>query len=123
MHNTDCVVPDIHIFNYSEVFFTCLDVGSRAYVKSLMQAGLLNKSEVELINTGLDDVEKEWKEGKFVIKQSDEDIHTANERRLTELIGETAGKIHTGRSRNDQVLCSITCSYHHHPLVLKTYCI
>jgi len=41
--------------------------------------------------------------GTFEIKPGDEDIHTANERRLTELIGEPAGKLHTGRSRNDQV--------------------
>ena len=45
----------------------------------------------------------EWKAGGFVIKQGDEDIHTANERRLTELVGAVGGKLHTGRSRNDQV--------------------
>lgn len=49
-------------------------------------------------------VEEEWETGTFVVKQGDEDIHTANERRLTELIGAVAGKLHTGRSRNDQVL-------------------
>lgn len=48
-------------------------------------------------------VAEEWKAGSFVIKQGDEDIHTANERRLTELIGAVGGKLHTGRSRNDQV--------------------
>lgn len=48
-------------------------------------------------------MEAEWREGKFEIKPGDEDIHTANERRLKELIGPTAGKLHTGRSRNDQV--------------------
>uniref|UniRef100_A0A4W4EHG3 Argininosuccinate lyase n=1 Tax=Electrophorus electricus TaxID=8005 RepID=A0A4W4EHG3_ELEEL len=46
----------------------------------------------------------EWSSGKFQIKPGDEDIHTANERRLKELIGEAAGKLHTGRSRNDQVV-------------------
>ncbi|XP_034406394.1 argininosuccinate lyase-like [Cyclopterus lumpus] len=46
----------------------------------------------------------EWSRGLFVIKPEDEDIHTANERRLKELIGAPAGKLHTGRSRNDQVV-------------------
>lgn len=45
----------------------------------------------------------EWAAGTFEVKPGDEDIHTANERRLSELIGATGGKLHTGRSRNDQV--------------------
>lgn len=48
-------------------------------------------------------VELEWEAGTFKIVSGDEDIHTANERRLTELIGAVGGKLHTGRSRNDQV--------------------
>ena len=49
-------------------------------------------------------MEQEWLDNKFVAQENDEDIHTANERRLGELIGrEIAGKLHTGRSRNDQV--------------------
>ena len=48
-------------------------------------------------------VHAEWAAGAFIIKQGDEDIHTANERRLTELVGAVGGKLHTGRSRNDQV--------------------
>lgn len=48
-------------------------------------------------------VASEWAANSFVIKAGDEDIHTANERRLTELIGSVGGKLHTGRSRNDQV--------------------
>jgi argininosuccinate lyase len=45
----------------------------------------------------------EWEAGSFEIKSGDEDIHTANERRLSEVIGSVGGKLHTGRSRNDQV--------------------
>lgn len=52
---------------------------------------------------GLGKVAEEWQNGTFEIKSGDEDIHTANERRLTEIIGPTGGKLHTGRSRNDQV--------------------
>jgi len=58
-----------------------------------------------LSDSGFDSlkVADEWRNKTFVIKEFDEDIHTANERRLKELIGEAAGKLHTGRSRNDQV--------------------
>lgn len=48
-------------------------------------------------------VASEWEAGGFEVKPGDEDIHTANERRLTELVGSVGGKLHTGRSRNDQV--------------------
>jgi argininosuccinate lyase len=48
-------------------------------------------------------VGKEWESGSFEVKPGDEDIHTANERRLSELVGAAGGKLHTGRSRNDQV--------------------
>jgi len=57
-----------------------------------------------LCNVGLDRVADLWKSGAFEVLNSDEDIHTANERKLAEIIGgNVAGKLHTGRSRNDQV--------------------
>nr|CAI5817337.1 unnamed protein product [Callosobruchus analis] len=65
---------------------------------------MLSRDEYSKIVEGLDKVKEEWDSNKFVIKDSDEDIHTANERRLKELIGEPATKLHTGRSRNDQVI-------------------
>lgn len=52
-------------------------------------------------------VEREWESGTFKVVSGDEDIHTANERRLTELIGSVGGKLHTGRSRNDQVSAAV----------------
>ena len=55
------------------------------------------------IREGLEKVRGEWADGTFVVKPGDEDIHTANERRLTEIVGSVGGKVHTGRSRNDQV--------------------
>ncbi|NXK99072.1 ARLY2 lyase, partial [Mesembrinibis cayennensis] len=76
--------------------------GSMAYAKALEKAGILSKTELEKILSGLEKISEEWSKGIFVVKQSDEDIHTANERRLKELIGDVAGKLHTGRSRNDQ---------------------
>lgn len=77
--------------------------GSKAYVKAIQKVGLVTEDECKLILSGLEKVADEWECGKFEIKETDEDIHTANERRLKELIGITASKLHTGRSRNDQV--------------------
>ena len=63
----------------------------------------MTEEEASQIVEGLDKVGLEWEAESFTVKQGDEDIHTANERRLTEIIGPVAGKLHTGRSRNDQV--------------------
>ncbi|KAI2546063.1 argininosuccinate lyase [Homo sapiens] len=90
--------------------------GSKAYSRGLEKAGLLTKAEMDQILHGLDKVAEEWAQGTFKLNSNDEDIHTANERRLKELIGATAGKLHTGRSRNDQVVTDLrlwmrqTCS-------------
>uniref|UniRef100_A0A8C9XAA1 Argininosuccinate lyase n=1 Tax=Sander lucioperca TaxID=283035 RepID=A0A8C9XAA1_SANLU len=78
--------------------------GSKAYVKALEKAKLVTTDEMTQILQGLDQIFEEWSKNVFVIKPGDEDIHTANERRLKELIGTPAGKLHTGRSRNDQVV-------------------
>ncbi|XP_077403773.1 argininosuccinate lyase [Vanacampus margaritifer] len=78
--------------------------GSKAYVKALHRAELLSADEMDHILRGLGQISEEWSKGAFVLKDGDEDIHTANERRLKELIGPAAGKLHTGRSRNDQVV-------------------
>ncbi|KAJ9122574.1 hypothetical protein QFC22_002003 [Naganishia vaughanmartiniae] len=78
--------------------------GSIAHSRGLEKAGILTQQEREEIERGLKQVEQEWKDGKFKIFPDDEDIHTANERRLSEIIGkDIGGKLHTGRSRNDQV--------------------
>uniref|UniRef100_A0A8C3DVU6 Argininosuccinate lyase n=1 Tax=Corvus moneduloides TaxID=1196302 RepID=A0A8C3DVU6_CORMO len=81
--------------------------GSMAYAKALEKSGILSKTELEKILSGLEKISEEWSKGVFVLKQTDEDIHTANERRLKELIGDVAGKLHTGRSRNDQVVTDL----------------
>jgi argininosuccinate lyase len=81
--------------------------GSIAWAQGLHEAGLLTGEEVEAIVGGLREVMAEWEAGRFVIEEGDEDIHSANERRLTELIGAVGGKLHTGRSRNDQVATDI----------------
>jgi hypothetical protein len=60
-------------------------------------AGIITGEERDEITRGLDAVASEWAANKFEIKQGDEDIHTANERRLTEIIGSAGGKLHTGK--------------------------
>lgn len=82
-------------------------MGSQAYARALHAAGILSADESATICSGLERVAGEWERGEFAIVAADEDIHTANERRLTELIGPVAGKLHTGRSRNDQVATDV----------------
>ncbi|HSL29676.1 MAG TPA: lyase family protein, partial [Anaerolineales bacterium] len=77
--------------------------GSIAWADALQRAGVLTYREYELIVSGLQAIAREFRENKFTFLEDDEDIHTAVERRLGGLIGPTAGKLHTGRSRNDQV--------------------
>lgn len=77
--------------------------GSMAYAKGITKIGIITEEEGAQLQEGLDKVYQEWADGTFEIKPGDEDIHTANERRLTELMGPVGGKLHTGRSRNDQV--------------------
>ncbi len=77
--------------------------GSRAHVAGLRAAGLLDPQEAEVLLGALDAVEEEFDRGLFVRGPADEDIHMAIERRVTEICGEVGAKLHTGRSRNDQV--------------------
>ncbi len=77
--------------------------GSIAWADAIHKAGVLSDEEHASISLGLDTVRKEFASGQFIFQPADEDIHTAVERRLGELIGAAAGKLHTGRSRNDQV--------------------
>jgi len=77
--------------------------GSIAYAKALTQANVISAKERNQLISGLEHVRTEFEEGTFQLQPSDEDIHTAVERRLAELVGPVAGKLHTGRSRNDQV--------------------
>ena len=82
-------------------------LGTRAHVTGLAKAGLLTEEEGAVIGTALDRVAHELAEGTFEFHATDEDIHTAIERRLTELAGDAGAKVHTGRSRNDQVATAL----------------
>jgi argininosuccinate lyase len=77
--------------------------GSRAHAVALFRAGLLDEAAKDQLLAGLSEVADELSSGKFDFLRSDEDIHMAVERRLTELLGDQARRLQTGRSRNDQV--------------------
>jgi len=76
---------------------------SRAHAKMLAAQGIISSADREQLLAGLGQVEMELREGAFPFAEADEDIHMAIERRLTELVGAVGGKLHTARSRNDQV--------------------
>lgn len=81
--------------------------GSIAHSKMLFKQNIINKEEQLLMEKGLLQIKNEIEEGNFQFKIEDEDIHMSIEKRLTEIIGNTAGKLHTARSRNDQVALDI----------------
>jgi len=99
--------PLMHEFNqslkYDKRMYAADVAGSISYARALAKGGILTEVEKNKIVEGLTQVRAEWEQGRFEVQPGDEDIHTANERRLTELIGPVGGKLHTGRSRNDQV--------------------
>lgn len=78
--------------------------GSIAWARGLSRAGVLNSTEASQIEQGLSAILDDIHNGAFQPEATDEDIHTAIERRLTDLVGPIGGKLHTGRSRNDQVV-------------------
>jgi argininosuccinate lyase len=77
--------------------------GSIAHVRMLGRQGIIPAQDAEKIEAGLREVERDLAEGRFAFSNTDEDIHMAVERALREKVGAVAGKLHTARSRNDQV--------------------
>ena len=77
--------------------------GSIAHARMLARQGIISDKEAETINKGLKSIQKEIKRGEFEFKLELEDIHMNIEARLMEKVGEVGGKLHTARSRNDQV--------------------
>lgn len=77
--------------------------GSLAHVSGLVHAGLLDAASGERIQGGLQELLTDWQAGKWNLTPQDEDVHSAVERLLIEKIGEDGGRMHLGRSRNDQV--------------------
>lgn len=99
--------PAIALFNASIGFDIELIeydlTGSQAHAKMLAQTGIISPQEGEQLVAGLEQIRQEYREGQFQPGVEAEDVHFAVERRLTELVGDVGKKLHTARSRNDQV--------------------
>jgi argininosuccinate lyase len=85
---------------------------SVAHARMLARVGILSDDELAEIERGLGEVRAEIDEGRFEVLPDDEDIHMAVERRLTEIAGPVGGKLHTARSRNDQVATDVALFVH-----------
>ena len=94
-------------FSFDHVLYAHDIAGSRAHVRGLLEVGLLDSDECALLIGTLDQIESEFDQGIFVRDPNDEDVHMAIERRATELAGDVGAKIHTARSRNDQVATTL----------------
>uniref|UniRef100_A0A8C2TE81 Delta-1 crystallin n=1 Tax=Coturnix japonica TaxID=93934 RepID=A0A8C2TE81_COTJA len=106
--STDPILEILSSSISTEQRLTEVDIqASMAYAKALEKASILTKTELEKILSGLEKISEESSKGVLVMTQSDEDIQTAIERRLKELIGDIAGKLQTGRSRNEQVVTDL----------------
>ena len=81
--------------------------GSKAHIKMLESIGLLTADELETLTGALDEILAEIEAGKFILEDDVEDIHSQVELLLTRRLGDVGKKIHSGRSRNDQVLVDI----------------
>src|SRR5215216_6536903 len=89
---------------------------SLAHARMLARVGILDEDELAQLEHGLADVRSEIEDGRFEVNADDEDIHMAIERRLTEIVGPVGGKLHTARSRNDQVATDIALFVRGHAL-------
>src|ERR671910_1146250 len=87
---------------------------SRAHAKMLAATGIIGAADRDALLAGLERVERELEDGEFPFEQGDVDIHMAIERRLTEIAGPVGGKLHTARSRNDQVATDLALFVREH---------
>ncbi len=109
-YNLDAVienytVSDDYSLDQKLVQYDC--VASLAHAKMLHKIGILTTQELRDLEMGLQEIMSLWEQGKFKIERSQEDCHTAIETYLIEHYGDAGRKIHTGRSRNDQVLVAL----------------
>lgn len=108
--------PAIATFNASIQFDIALIeydlTGSQAHVQMLAHTGIISQAEADTIDQGLEQIRQDYRQGQFQPGVEAEDIHFAVEHRLIELIGDTGKKLHTGRSRNDQVGTDIRLYLH-----------
>ena len=94
-------------YSFDHVLYHHDILGSKAHVQGLAAGGLLSDVESDQLLAALEEIESEFDRGTFVRSGSDEDIHMAIERRAIELVGDVGAKMHTARSRNDQVATTL----------------
>jgi len=100
----DKIMEEINAsIGFDQRFFAQDIRGSKAHCAMLADTGIISKADADRIIAGLDSILKEIEEGRFTFKRELEDIHMNIESRLADLIGTIAGRLHTARSRNDQV--------------------
>src|SRR3954470_18287544 len=92
---------------------------SLAHARMLAHSGIVTAEELAELERGLGEVRREVEEDRFEIAAGDEDVHMAIERRLTEIVGPVGGKLHTARSRNDQVATDVAMLVRAHSLTAK----
>jgi len=92
---------------YDQKLFAADIAVNKAWAQALVQAGVYTNQEAGQISKALDGIYKDFIGGELTFSPSDEDIHSANERWLTERCGDLGARIHTGRSRNDQVVTDL----------------
>ena len=101
----DAIMAEINAsIDFDRRLFAQDIAGSKAHAAMLAKQGIISKSDAAAITKGLDQIKGEIEAGKFKFSQALEDIHLNVESRLKELIGDAAGRLHTGRSRNDQAV-------------------
>ena len=112
-NKTVCIVPVVEQYNagddiiYDQELIPYDVEGSLGYGKMLHRHGILTSGELEKLKKGMTEIMELYKKGKFVLTLEDEDCHTKIENYLTEHFGDIGKKIHTARSRNDQVLVTM----------------
>ena len=111
---TDDLVYEFNAsITFDKTFFKEDLEGSRAHVKMLSKQGIITKDDEKAILEGLDSIEKDVESGKLDITTEYEDIHSFVEANLIDRVGEPGKKLHTGRSRNDQVALDMSYSSHY----------
>src|SRR2546421_7736009 len=92
---------------------------SMAHARMLHRCGIVSQDDLANLESGLEQVREEIDTDAFQVRPDDEDIHMAIERRLTEIAGPVGGKLHTARSRNDQVATDVALLVRAHTLTAR----
>lgn len=95
---------------------------SKAHINALATIDILKQDEVLKLNSCLDELSDDFKNGDFILDARFEDCHSAIEWYLTDKLGSLGGKVHTGRSRNDQVMVAVRLYMRDRLNTLATYC-